>query len=110
MIDQSNPESRSRFGMYLRPIPQTSVSYERLPPTRNSVRNTTLVAAAQAGWPAAGQTVPAGAPGTGRPRICVAAGSGSRSTAAVIPAVNPPPRRASTSPVTLWFTIRVEWS
>src|SRR6267142_4571359 len=53
MIDQSNPESRSRFGMYLTPMPQASVSYERLPPTRSSVRNTTLVAAAQAGWPAA---------------------------------------------------------
>src|SRR6266851_5432622 len=73
MIDQSNPESRSRLGMYFTPAPQASASYERLPPTRNSLRNVTLVAAAQSGCPAPRQTVPAGAPGTGRPRMSVAA-------------------------------------
>src|SRR5260370_40455739 len=106
MSDEAKPEWRSGLGTCFTVAPHPSASYETLPPTRTSLRKTTLVAVAQLAGPAPGQMVPGAEPGKGRPAMVVAAGSGSRRIAAIIPRLRPRAIGSSVAAESLWVRVR----
>src|SRR5260370_24614611 len=107
MSDEAKPEWRSGLGAYFTAAPHPSAWYETLPPTRISLRKTTLVAVAQLAGPAPGQMVPGAEPGKGRPAMVVAAGSGSRRIAAILPRLRPRAIGSSIPAGSLWVRVRL---